>query len=132
MIVLDASVVVDLLLDLPPHAGRIIRRIQQEAPALVAPHLLDAEVAQVLRRYVLRGEVPVADAAAALEDLAGLPIIRYPHTPLLARAFALRANATIYDALYLVLAEALAVPLLTRDTALAAIPGHGAQVEVVN
>jgi predicted nucleic acid-binding protein len=131
VIVLDASVVVDLLLDLPPYAERIVARIQREAPALIAPHLLDAEVAQVLRRYVLRGEVLAADAEAALEDLAALPITRYPHTPLLARAFALRANATVYDALYLVLAEALAVPLLTRDTALATIPGHGAQVEVV-
>jgi predicted nucleic acid-binding protein len=131
MIVLDASVVVDLLLDLPPYAGRIVTRIREEAPALVAPHLLDAEAGQVVRRYVLRGEVSVADAEAALEDLAALPITRYPHTPLIARAFALRANATVYDALYLVLAEALAAPLLTRDTALATIPGHGAQVEVV-
>jgi len=131
VIVLDASVVVDLVLDLPPYAGRIATRIQQEAPALVAPHLLDAEVAQVVRRYVLRGEVSAADAEAALADLAALPITRYPHTPLLLRAFALRANATVYDALYLVLAEALAAPLLTRDTALATIPGHGAQVEVV-
>jgi len=131
VIVLDASVVVDLLLDLPPYAGRIVTRIQQEAPALVAPHILDAEVAQVLRRYVLRGEVSAVDAEAALEDLTALPITRYPHIPLILRAFALRANATIYDALYLVLAEALAAPLLTRDTALGTVPGHGAQVEVV-
>jgi len=131
VIVLDASVVVDLLLDLPPHAATIAARIRAEAPALAAPHLLDVEVAQVLRRHCLGGAIEPSFVQAALEDLAALPIIRYPHTPLLTRAFALRNNVTIYDALYLVLAEALAAPLLTRDRALATVPGYDATVELV-
>jgi len=131
LIVLDASAVVDLLLGLPPHAEVIAARIKLESPGLAAPYLLDAEVAQVLRRYVRCGEVTAGYAASALHDLLALPITRYPHTPLLIPAFDLRDNVTIYDALYLVLAEALGAPLLTRDGALARVPGHKATVEVV-
>jgi len=130
VIVLDASAVVDLLLNLPPRAEVVRERIAREAPDLHAPHLIDAEIAQVLRRYVLREELPPADARSALEDLAGLPIERYPHAPFVGRAFALRDNTTVYDALYLVLAETLEAPLLTSDAALARVPGHRARVEL--
>lgn len=131
MIVLDASVLVDLLLDLPPHAATIAARIRREAPDLAAPHLADAEVGQVLRRFSTKG-LPAARAEAALGRLAALPFVRFPHTDLLARAFALRQNATVYDALYLALAEGLRAPLLTRDARLASIPGCRAKVEVLD
>ena len=131
MIVLDASVVVDFLLRLPPHADAITARIVAEAPDLAAPHLLDVEVAQVLRRFFLRGEVTGELARTVLADLGDLPLVRYPHVLLLQRAFELRENVTMYDGVYLALAEALDATLLTRDSALAAIPGHAARVEVV-
>lgn len=70
-------------------------------------------------------------ARGAIEDLGALPLVRYPHAPLLARAFELHANATLYDAICLVLAEALDAPLLTCDAALARVPGHAARVQVV-
>ncbi len=131
MIVLDASVVVDLLLHLPPHAEAVEARLLAEAGELAAPHLLDAEVAQVLRRHVRARELPAPFAEAVLADLAELPLVRYPHTPLLPRAFALREKVTVYDGLYLALAEALEAPLLTRDRALAHVPACAAAVEVV-
>ena len=131
MIVLDASVVVDLVLNVGPVADRIAERIVHETPGLCAPHLLDAEVGQVLRRFSLRGDMSGSRAIRALSDFQTLPIVRYPHTPLLKRAFALRDNATVYDALYLTLAEGLDVPLLTRDGALAAVPGCRASVVVI-
>jgi predicted nucleic acid-binding protein len=59
------------------------------------------------------------------------PIMRFPHTRLLSRALELRDNATAYDALYLALAETLEAPLLTRDTALAKVPGVRVAVEVL-
>jgi predicted nucleic acid-binding protein len=131
LIVLDASVVVDLLLDLPPHARTIGERVLAEAPGLAAPHLLDAEVGQVLRRLVRAGSVDVATALLVLADLADLPIDRFAHGPLLPRAFELRKDATVYDALYLTLDEALDVPLLTRDAALARATGTRARVELI-
>lgn len=67
----------------------------------------------------------------ALEDLADLPLNRYPHDIFLGRIWALRRNLTAYDAAYLALAEALDAPLVTRDAALARAPGHHARVEVV-
>lgn len=131
MIVLDASAVLDLLLNVPGRAEIISERIAEEGPGLHAPHLLDVEVAQVLRRFVLRGELSPEQASDAFEDLDDLRITRYPHGPLLQRAFELRDNATMYDAVYLVLAEALGAPILTSDEALASVPGHEALVEVV-
>lgn len=85
----------------------------------------------MLRRHVCRRELSVARARVALEDLAALPLQRYPLLPLLVRAFELRDNATVYDALYLALAEHARAPLLTRDARLANVPGHSAAVEVV-
>jgi len=73
----------------------------------------------VLRNRGLRGRLRSSEAAAAILDLVALPIERYPHRLLLERAFALRDNATIYNALYLALAEFLEATLLTRDKALA-------------
>jgi len=131
VIVLDASVIVDFLLGLPPHAPAIAERIRAEAPELAAPYLLDAEVGQVLRRHVRAGHVPATRAEEAIEDLLALPMVRYPHAPFLSRAFALRDNTTVYDALYLVLAEALRAPLLTRDASLRGVPGHRARVELL-
>jgi predicted nucleic acid-binding protein len=131
MIVLDASVVVDLLLDRPPAAAEIRARIMADPDIPAAPALLDAEVGQVLRRFVLAGVMTVERAAGALDDLFDLSLHRYPLTQLIHRAFELRDNTTFYDALYLTLAEALRAPLLTRDAALATVPGHRARVVVV-
>ncbi len=128
--VIDASAAIDLLLGIEPHAGSIARLVADEGP-LAAPHLLDAEVGQVLRRLVASRALSLPRARGALDDLAALPIQRFAHGPLLARAFDLRHNTSVYDALYVVLAEGLRVPLLTRDRALAAIPGHRAKIIVL-
>jgi predicted nucleic acid-binding protein len=90
LIGVDASVVVNLILDIRPYSQVISQRIAGEAPALYAPYLLDAEMGQVLRRWVLRGELFVDRALVAIEDLWALPICRYPHKTLLERAFELR------------------------------------------
>jgi len=130
MIVVDAAVVVDLLLARAPHADAIAARLAPETD-IVAPHLLDAEVGQVLRRFVRTGGVTAQRAAGAPEDLASLPIKRYPHTPLLQQAFALRDSVTFYDAVYLVLAAALDAPFLTRDRALVDVRSSRARVECI-
>jgi predicted nucleic acid-binding protein len=93
--------------------------------------VLDLEVAQVLRHTASSGALSARRGRAALEDLADLDLHRYPHDILLPRIWALRANATAYDAAYLALAEVLGAPLLTCDALLARASGHRARVEVV-
>ena len=131
MIVADASLVVELLLNRGETAGVALRRRIDSGEEVCAPHLLDAEVGQAVRRMLLRRQATVSRASASLDLLVNLPIRRYAHGWLLPRAFALRDNATVYDALYLALAEALDVPLLTCDARLRDVPGCSATVEVL-
>lgn len=130
MIVADASALLEVLLRTPA-AAAIERRLFESGQSLHVPHLLDLEVAQVLRRYAAGGELAAARGREALTDLADFPLRRYPHDMLLPRVWALRRNLTAYDAAYVALAEALGAPLLTRDQRLAAASGHRAQIELV-
>src|ERR1700693_1074453 len=130
MIVVDASAILEALLRTPA-AIEVERRLFDSSQTLHAPHLLDVEVAQVVRRYAANGEIDVERGRMALVDLTDLPLHRYPHDFLLPRVWDLRNNLTAYDAMYVALAEALDAPLLTRDKRLAASPGHHAQVEWV-
>ncbi|MGV8042065.1 MAG: type II toxin-antitoxin system VapC family toxin [Thermoanaerobaculaceae bacterium] len=130
MIVVDASAVLELLLG-TAIAPRVTARLLDQAESLHAPHLLDIEVAQVLRRFAAAGELTATRGREALDDLDALPITRYPHNILLPRIWELRANLTAYDAAYVALAEALDAPLLTTDARLARAPGHRARVELM-
>jgi predicted nucleic acid-binding protein len=127
VIVLDASAVVELLLGLE-HGAAVAGRLQAATETLHAPHLLTAEVAQVVRRFERRGDIDAPRGAAALGDLADLEVAYYDHLPLLPRVWDLRQVVSAYDALYLSLAEVLDAPLLTADASLAAAPGHRASV----
>ena len=129
MIVLDASAAVDWLLQ--THAGhKIEERIYSRNESLHAPHLLDLEVAQVLRRLVRDGALSQQRAGQAIEDLVDLRITRYPHYLLLPRIWQCRSNLSAYDAAYIALAEKLRAPLMTRDAHLASTPGHTVQIEL--
>lgn len=130
MIVLDASAVVELLL-WSPAGKRVAERISEPKETLHAPHLLDVEVAQVLRRAERSGMVSASRAREALMTLIDLDIERHEHAALLTRAWALRENCTTYDAVYVALAEALHAPLVTLDKRLAASPGIRASIEIV-
>ena len=129
MIVTDASVILEVLLRTPA-ARAIESRLFDGGETLHAPHLLDVEVAQVLRRYAARGEISAARGALSLDLLTRFPVARYAHQPLVARMWALRANLTAYDAAYVALAEALGATLLTRNERLAAAPGPLAPIEL--
>jgi len=130
LIVVDASALIEVLLGTAV-ASRLAERFFADGETLHAPHLLDIEVAQVLRRYTLAGMFGAERGAQALEDLADFPIARYPHQPFLSRIWDLRHNVTAYDAAYLALAEALAATLVTRDAKLASAAGHQAQIELM-
>ena len=68
MIVLDASATLAVLLN-SPSAARIAARLFVPGETLHAPHLLDLEVAQALRRYFLKGELDSVRADEAFNDV---------------------------------------------------------------
>jgi predicted nucleic acid-binding protein len=130
VIVLDASATIEWLLQ-TPLGERIDGRVFSRPESLHAPHLIDVEVVQVLRRYAAAGLITPARGAEALEDLRALPLTRYPHDLFLERVWEMRANLTAYDASYVALAEVLEAPLVTCDRRLGSAPGHHAVVEVL-
>ena len=130
MIVVDASVMLEVLLR-TPDVQAVEERLFDPHETLHAPHLLDVEVAQVLRKQVAKGVMSDARGQEALQDFLDLPLVRYPHDFLLPRVWELRKNLTAYDAVYVALAEALRFPLVTCDANIAGAPGHSAQVDVV-
>lgn len=127
---LDASAVLELLLG-TSSGRRLAGRIGPRTISLYAPHLVDIEVTQAIRRHVLAGAISAERGRLALQHLAELDLERYPHTPLLPRIWALRENLTAYDATYVALAEVLEATLLTSDQRLAAAPGNLADVELI-
>lgn len=129
-VVIDASALVLLVAGKEAPARTLRRRIRSLERH--APHLVDAEVGNTLRRKVLVEELSPRTASAGLVALRTLVQHRYPHVgPLASAAWELRGAITFYDALYAALAATLAVPLLTADARLARAPGLSCQVELV-
>lgn len=132
MTVVDASVVVTALI-----RGECADWAEEQLSAagtgrsLWAPHLIDAEVGQALRRRVAARKLRDDHASAALSKLVGLPLRRIAHTDLLSRAWELRYNLSIYDGLYVALAERLQMPLLTLDGRLAKAAEAATKIKVV-
>jgi predicted nucleic acid-binding protein len=117
MLVVDASCLAEVVLA-GPDAEPVRQRLAAD-PDHAAPHLLDAEVLGVVRRARLRGDLDPTAARQAIDDLESWPATRVDHRPLLHRAWELRDSLTAPDALYVALAEALDVTLLTLDRRLA-------------
>ena len=130
MIVVDASALLEFLLQTPLGA-RVEARLFRDEDELHAPHLVDVEVVQGLRRLVRMGEVSAGRAGEAMADLTDLDLHRHPHLDLLGRAWKLRDNISAYDAMSVVLAEAIEAPIVTCDRPLAKAPGHRARIEFV-
>jgi predicted nucleic acid-binding protein len=129
-LVIDASGMAFALLGRSDQAVGL--RLRLAAEVCHAPHLIDAEVGNVLRRHVLRASLSAADAEILL--CSGAPLVDHRHqmTGALARAaWALRQNLSFYDALYIALAVALGAPLVTADHRLSGAPDLGCVVEYV-
>ena len=127
MIVLDASALADWLLATPRLGAAVAFEIASDNDL----HTLDfawVEVASVVRRKHLAGEIAVTRAEQVLADLDQVPIVRYEVAPFVARTWALRNSLTAYDAAYVALAEALQCLLVTTDGGLARAHGHAASV----
>lgn len=130
VIVGDASVLAAALADDGKDGDAARDRLLGQS--LVAPELIDLEVASVFRRLVRTGRLPPRRADLALTDLHDLPLHRASHRPLLARCWDVRDNLTVYDASYVALAKALDITLVTADASLSRAPGLRCQVELVS
>ena len=130
MIVLDASACLELLLG-TPSGNEVAEWIRPPEEDVHIPHLLDLEIAQTLRRYVLHRALAARRAELALRHLRQMDFERHRHDLLLPRIWALRENLTAYDAVYVALAEALDSRLVTGDARLARAPGVTARVDLL-
>jgi predicted nucleic acid-binding protein len=130
LIVVDASALLELLLRTEA-APKVEKRLFSAGQTLHVPHLIDLEIAQVVRRYCTLGDFSVKRGNEVLQDLIALPLNRYPHDIFLPRIWELRNSVTAYDAVYIALAEVLPAPLLTRDARLASAHGHRATIDLI-
>lgn len=130
MIVVDASVLANAVGD-DEASGRQARDLLRVHRELAAPDLVDVETTAVLRRRWLAGTLTDERFGQAVEDLAEVPLARFPTRRLMHRAFELRANVTAYEACYVALAEALAWPLCTADRRLAQAPGPRCTMQLI-
>jgi predicted nucleic acid-binding protein len=128
--VLDASAVVAALID-PGPVGRWAESVLLSG-ALAAPHLMPVEVANVLRRSALAGDVSADVASMAHAELVTLPVELFPYAPFSSRAWELRQNVTSYDAWYIALAETLGCRLATLDERLRRATGLRCDVTTPN
>ena len=120
-IVADASIVTAALIDTGKD-GRWAERILEDDD-LAAPHLMPAEVANILRRAASAGRIAAESASLAHADLLSLRVELFPYEPFADRVWELRANLTAYDAWYVALAETLGCELATIDARLSRATG---------
>lgn len=120
-LVVDASLVVAALID--TGADGTWADAVLGSDALAAPHLLPVEVANVLRRAMLAGDVSADSASLAHADLLKLRVDLFVYEPFAERVWALRDSTSAYDGWYVALAESLGAPLATLDGRLTRSPG---------
>ncbi|MGH3680048.1 MAG: type II toxin-antitoxin system VapC family toxin [Natronosporangium sp.] len=90
---------------------------------LAAPHLMPVEVANILRRAAMSGEISVDTASLAHADLLGLRVELFSYEPFATRVWELRENVTAYDGWYVALAESLGAKVATLDLRLSRASG---------
>ena len=113
--VVDASVAVKWYVP-EVHADAALR-VLEPGHELHAPDLLHAEVGNILWKKTRRGELLPAEARRIADALLAAPLLVHPAASLLEAALeiALRADRSVYDGIYVALAIALDVPLVTAD-----------------
>ncbi len=116
MIVVDASVVVDILV---PGATTAAARARVAGEQLRAPAHLDLEVASALARMQRAGVLSEAEAEARIEAAASLTVARHELPDLLRGAWTRIGSLRVADALYVELAARLGTVVVTTDARLA-------------
>ncbi|MEX0790490.1 MAG: type II toxin-antitoxin system VapC family toxin [Actinomycetota bacterium] len=129
MLVVDASCLY-LALANTPRAGQVRQALSRDEE-YAAPHVIDIEVASVIRRDFLLGRLDATAGSQAIQDLRAWPGERYAHDVLLERVWQLRATVRGWDAAYVALAEALDATLLTADSRLIRTSGPRCRFELL-
>jgi predicted nucleic acid-binding protein len=128
--VIDASVLALALIGRSEEAVNVRRALIEVR--CHAPHLVDAEFGNVLRKRTRAGDVTLLQARTALSTASSIVDVRYPHAGNLSElAWTMRDNLSFYDALYVALAVRLDVPLWTGDRRLSRAPGLPCAVDLV-
>jgi len=130
MLIVDASCLYEVVAD-AAQAESVRDRLARDTDH-AAPHLIDAEVLDIVRRDLMLGRLDATGAFQAMEDLRDWPGERFGHRTLLDRAWNLRDTVRTWDALYVALAEAFDATLITLDQRLGRIKGLGCPVEVIS
>lgn len=86
--------------------------------SLAAPHLMPVEVANVLRRSALAGDISAAVASLAHDDLVSPRVELFPYSSCASRVWELRSTVTAYDAWYVAVADIVGANLATLDVRL--------------
>jgi predicted nucleic acid-binding protein len=123
--VVDASAALSALLNAGPARSALA------SEQLHAPHLIDSEVANGLRRTVAAQVLGTDAGWTALDAFRRLGITRYPVFSLLDRVWEMRDNLPVYHASYVGSAELLDCNLHTADARLSLAPGIRAPITVV-
>ncbi|MDP4014533.1 MAG: type II toxin-antitoxin system VapC family toxin [Candidatus Nanopelagicales bacterium] len=118
-VVLDASAAVEIILNTV--TGQQLRSSVAADDVWVPEHFY-IEVAGVFRRMQLNNAITATNGGEAFTELIALRTNRAQVKTLLPAAWALRANITVADAVYVVLAQQLAAPLVTGDNRLGRAP----------
>jgi len=113
--VIDASVVAVALLKEP--GAEEARALLDSGDSLSAPDFIFTELANVVWKHACRGELSSEEADRMLAHILHLSFEIVPSTRLLSRALelALRTRQTVYDCLYLALAQSNDAVLVTAD-----------------
>ena len=111
-LVIDASAMVDLLLD---YGAATAISLAMSTHRCHVPAHFDAEVLSALGRLNRAGLLDDTAVSIRLDHLGKLPLQREPLAPLLADAWQKRHNFRLADAIYLALAESLNAVVMTTD-----------------
>jgi predicted nucleic acid-binding protein len=118
--VVDTSALIRLFVPdgpMPDGFDNFLRGVERGKNTAIAPELLVAEAANVVNKKRISGELRDNESNQLLADILSVPVRLFPHRPILLKAFDLarKHQLTIYDTLYLALAEDHGAVIFTAD-----------------